>query len=298
MHSSSTISNETKKYTFIIACLLNLTFLLIIFVIEMNNINVHIGIDRNLQSTASDDATILSISCQDQYAGLMIAGSFDGMDNSGIISAGYVEDSIDTHIEDLQTAGNKQKEESTQITNNSLIMPNTLDIPANTAFQKDEKVQTQSIRKKQVAPSKKKLRKTLQAITQSALALFDSKGNAAINSLGDSNHTPSDLQLIHERYWIKTNHILQKEWSVQQNKRVAITRMMNAAVHIYYSANGFVKKTVMIQSSGSKEVDACIMATFENAYNEFPPIPQRLKNIVESGLRCNLRIFPDGFYVD
>lgn len=263
----------------------------------------------------------------EEEKGRLVAGFFDGVKGPDVLPVftetlnqqvvKQIEGSLDSELVDnrqqlLVKVDNEIKNnseindtaETKQIDNRSLIsvheaVQNESDALLSTNLDVHEAkppvlVSFSRVSKTDVLRKKVARQKTLSELTQAALAQLASRvGNGHFDEMGDSQKGPSDFQLLRERYWSQVERVWQQVCRTTQAPAFVGTSLVSVVVRLTFFENGCLKNIQLHRSSGSASVDDYIVRTFLEAHNQFPPIPERVRQ--HDGLEriCTIYFYPD-----
>lgn len=132
-----------------------------------------------------------------------------------------------------------------------------------------------------ITPIKKKSKKIkglgLKDITQCYLQNEKNEGAYGIEMMGDPNKRPTQEQLKYEQFFSKLAWHFQNAQRIRPLKAALPARPMTV---VYFTLNkkGIMSNLQILESCGSKEVDAYIISIFEYASLSFPPLPSFIKD--------------------
>ncbi|HTM06622.1 MAG TPA: TonB C-terminal domain-containing protein [Patescibacteria group bacterium] len=314
---------ENKKQTvaFIIACVLNVSFLFLIFLSEFNQ-NVlfkeHIFYENDTILDLLPEESEKIEEKSNSQAGLMTRGTPDGTTPPSLFSENQshrasIKDANDhneqidykksddqelvdqatekTTIESVTGASNKEIERETSNENQyvkTLNESSTANLSVTTATKKIIS-RSASKSKKNSAHYTPSLAQMTRNALQTTHTTVQTKGNAAIFMSGDPNKLPSELQLIEEYYWAKMEKVWRNSFTLLQDQLVHSSyNIMSAIVELFYQSDGYIKNVSMIRSSGNNDIDEFIMNVFAHALPSFPPKPTSLRKSGNEVRQCTI----------
>jgi len=318
---------QTKKQivAFIVACLLNFSFLFFIFLFELNknvlfneHINEHIFYENDtILDLLPEEPEKIKEESHNQ-AGLMTRGTPDGTTPPSLFSdyQSYRASTKDangnneqtdckksddqelvdqttekTTIESVTKGNNKEVEKETSNEQQYLKARNELSTANLSVVTSTKKIMSRlaSRSKKNSAHHTPSLVQMTRNVLQTTHTIVQAKGNAAIFMSGDPNKLPSELQLIEEYYWAKMEKVWRNSYTLLQDQLThASYNIVSAVVELFYESDGYIKNVSMIRSSGNNDIDEFIMNVFAHALPSFPPKPTSLRKSGNEVRQCTI----------
>lgn len=321
------VSFKNRLWLFSFICALLINFILL-FLINKERLDSFLKDMVNSKDVFDILFVDEAVQTKEEEKGLLIAGSFDGVDayntapifaetvnqpaiaavQSDTFSGAKAIDDSQLSVPKVENESNSKPEmavfDSTEQRDGTDINPMHEDIlndrkrfGTDLMVSENEKKTLASptlTAKKRVTHKKVTRHKILSELTKAALVQLSSHvGNGHINEMGNPAKGPSDFQLLRERYWSDVERIWQQVCRATGMPAFAGNSVSSVVIKLTFFENGCLKNIKLHRSSGRSTVDEYIIKTFSEAHNQFPPIPERVRQ--HDGLEriCTVYFYPD-----